>query len=187
MPRTFGPSFAPSLCALLLFACSAVAADDSTQPAPACPASPVQQTGWRAIELVKMGVRLKMPSKYREKHWAVTVGNPIVATFRAGQVETFTLKVDGPGARSLADHKVIRQPKYEGYTECTESISGHPAVIQAFREPGVIFTARWHPAFAVHAVADLGPGRVLRFSGTAATRRGQEELLAILRTIEFTR
>jgi hypothetical protein len=46
---------------------------------------------------------------------------------------------------------------------------------------------QWYPAFAVHAVCDLGPGRILRYDATAATRQGQEELLAILRTLEFTR
>jgi hypothetical protein len=46
---------------------------------------------------------------------------------------------------------------------------------------------QWCPAFAVHAVCDLRAGRILRYDGTTATREGQEELLAILRTLEFIR
>jgi hypothetical protein len=163
------------------------AAQASEEPAPACPAPELQQTDWRSVELVRIGLRLKMPSKYHEKHWAVTVGNPIVATFRAGHLEEFTLELDAPAGKPLAEHRVGRQDTYEGYTECTETISGHQAVIQSFREPHVIFMDRWYPAFAVHAVSDLRPGRILRFDGSAATRQGQQELLAIFRTLEFTR
>lgn len=163
------------------------AAQANEEPAPACPAPKLDQTDWRSIELVRVGVRLKMPKKYAEKHWAVTVGNPVVATFRASHVEDFTLQLEAPAGRSLAEHKVGRQSNYEGYTECAENISGHEAIIQSFREPHVIFMNRWYPAFAVHAVSDLRPGRILRFDGTTATRQGQEELLAILRTLEITR
>jgi len=164
-----------------------VAAEVIDEPAPACPAPKLQQNDWRSVELVRIGIRLKMPKRYAEKHWAVTVGNPVVATFRASHVQDFTLQLDAPAGRPLADHKVGRQSSYEGYTECADTISGHQAVIQSFREPHVIFIDEWHPAFAVHAVCDLRPGRILRFDGSAATRQGQEELLAIVHTLEFTR
>jgi hypothetical protein len=163
------------------------AAQVSEQPAPACPAPKIDQAEWRLIELVRIGVRLKMPKQYAEKHWAVTVGNPVAATFRASHLEDFTLKLDAPAGRPLTDHKVAQQSIYEGYSECADTISGHEAVIQSFREPHVIFMDRWYPAFAVHAVCDVRLGRILRFDGTAATRQSQEELLAILHTLEFTR
>jgi len=163
------------------------AAQSNEEPAPACLAPKLDQTDWRSIELVRVGVRLKMPKKYAEKHWAVTVGNPVVATFRASHVEDFTLQLEAPAGRLLAEHKVGRQSNYAGYTECAETISGGEAIIQSFREPHVIFMDRWYPAFAVHAVSDLRPGRILRFDGTTATREAQEELLAILRTLEVTR
>src|SRR5262249_9402579 len=152
-----------------------------------CPAPKLEQTDWHSVELVRIGVRLKMPEKYAEKNWAVSVGNAVVATFRAGHLEEFTLELEAPEGRPLADHKVGRQNSYEGYTECAETINGRQAVIQSFREPDVIFMdSRWYSAFAVHAVCDLGPGHILRFDGSAATRQGQEELLAILRTLEIT-
>jgi hypothetical protein len=110
-----------------------------------------------------------------------------LATFRAGHLEEFTIKLDASADPPLADHKVIRQRNYEGYTKCTKAIRGHQAVIQSFREPHVIFMEWWYPAFAVHAVCDLRAGRILRYDGTTPAREGQKELLAILRTLEFTR
>jgi hypothetical protein len=187
MPRAFAQALLICICALPSYH-RTVAAEVTDEPAPACPAPKLQQTEWRSVDLVDIGVRLKMPKKYAEKHWAVTVGDPVpLATFRAGHLDEFTIKLDAPADPPLADHKVIRQRNYEGYTECTEAISGHQAVIQSFREPHVIFMEQWYPAFAVHAVCDVGPGRILRYDATAATRKGQEELLAILRTLKFTR
>ncbi|MFL6506143.1 MAG: hypothetical protein ACJ8KC_12075 [Candidatus Udaeobacter sp.] len=163
------------------------AAEVGEEPAPACPDPKVEQTEWRSAELVSLGVRLKMPNKYAEKQWAVSVGNPVIATFRAGHVEEFTLQVEATEDTPLADHKVDRQSSYEGYTECRDVISGHEAVIQSFREPDVIFMdGRRYAGFSVHAVCELRPGRILRFHSIAATRQSQEELLAILRTVEVT-
>ena len=186
MPRAFAQALLICICALSSYH-RTVAAEVTDEPAPACPAPKLQQTEWDSLELVKIGVRLTVPKKYIEKHRAVTIGDPVVATFRAGHLEEFTLKLDAPATGPLAGNAVIRQRNYEGYTECTETIGGHAAVIQSFREPHVIFMEQWYPAFAVHAVCDLGPGRILRYDATAATRQGQEELLAILRTLEFTR
>lgn len=188
MPRAFLHSLLICICSLCGSARIGFAGQVSEEPAPACPAPKLQQTDWRSVELVRIGVRIKMPKKYAEKHWAVTVGNPVVATFRASHVEDFTLQLDAPEGLPLADHKVGLQSGYEGYTECAETIDGHQAVIQSFREPHVIFIdQQWYPVFAVHAVCDLRAGRILRFDGSAATRQGQEELLAILRTLEVTR
>jgi hypothetical protein len=163
------------------------AAQANEEPAPACPAPKLDQIDWRSVELARVGVRLKMPNKYAEKHWEVSIGNPILATFRAGHLEEFSLELAAPTGKALADHKVAQQSTYEDYTECAETISGREALIQSFREPHVIFMEQWYPAFPVHAVCDLRPGRILRFNGTAATRQGQEELLAIVRTLEFIR
>jgi hypothetical protein len=152
------------------------------------PAPKLQQTDWRSVEIPSIGVRLKMPKRYAEKHWAVKVGNPIVATYRAGHLESFTLKVLPSTGESLEQQKVGLQSDYEGYTECTEAISGHHAIIQSFRGGGVIILGDLRfPPFAVHAVFELGPGHTLRLDGSTATRAAQEDLLAIIRTLEFTR
>jgi hypothetical protein len=187
MPRVVAHPLLVCIAAVFSYAPLGVAAEVGEEPAPACPAPKVEQTEWRSVELVRIGIRLNMPKKYGEKHWAVSVGNPVVATFRASHVEDFTLQLEAPEGRPLGEHKVGRQNSYEGYTECPETISGRQAIIQSFREPHVIFMDRWYPAFAVHAVYDLRPGHILRFDGSAATPQGQEELLAIVRTLKFTR
>jgi hypothetical protein len=129
-----------------------------------------------------------MPKRFTEKHWAVTVGDPIGATYRGAQFETFTVEVMASGGQSLEHQKTIRQSDYVGYTECTETIGGRRTIIQSFRGGGVIMLGdRSFPPFAVMAVCELGPGRILRFDGSTATRQAQEDLLAILRTLEFTR
>ena len=186
MPRVFPQPLL--VCIAARWSCEAIGlAAEVSDPAPACPAPKLDQTDWRPVELVRIGVRLKMPKKYAEKHWDISVGEPIVATFRAGHLEQFTLELDSPAGLPLTDQKVGRQSSYERYTECADTISGHEAIIQSFREPHVIFMDnRWYRGFAVHAVCDLRPGRILRFDGSAATRQGQEELLAIVRTLEFT-
>jgi hypothetical protein len=187
MPRVF--PYPLLVCIGALWSCQLIGlAAEVSDPAPACPGPKLDQTDWRPVGLVRIGVRFKMPNKYAEKEWDVSVGDPIVATFRAGHLEQFTLEVDSPAGLPLADQKIGRESGYEGYTECADTISGHQAIIQSFREPHVIFVDnQWYPGFAVHAVCDLHPGHILRFDGSAATRQSQEELLAILRTLEFTR
>lgn len=167
---------------------SAPAEDINVPPAPACPPPNVSQKDWRTIGNIKVGVSLKLPKKYHEKHWAVTVGNFIGATFRAGRFEDLSLNAEGPSGRSLEQHKIIRQRDYEGYSECTEMISGHKIIIQSFRGGGIIFDAgRSYSPYAIAGVCELGPGRILTFHGTASSRQAQEEQLAIIRTLEFIR
>jgi hypothetical protein len=140
------------------------------------------------VEIPSIGVRLKMPKRYSEKSWAVKIGNPIVATYRAGHLESFTLEILPSSGESLEQQKILPQSDYQGYTECTEAISGRHAVIQSFRGGGVIILGDLRfPPFAVNAVFELAPDRTLRFDGSSATRAAQEDLLAIIRTLEFTR
>jgi hypothetical protein len=106
MPRAFAQALLICICALPSYH-RTVAAEVTDEPAPACPVPKLQQTEWRSVDLVDIGVRLKMPKKYTEKHWAVTVGDPVpLATFRAGHLEEFTIKLDAPADPPLADHKV---------------------------------------------------------------------------------
>jgi hypothetical protein len=184
MPRPFAHAL---IFISVLYAARVIAAKDTDEPAAACPVPNVQQTDWRSVEIPSIGVRLKMPKRYAEKRWAVTVGNPpTAATYEAGVLESFTLEVL-PSTESLEQQKIGLQSDYQGYTECREVISGHHAVIQSFRGGGVIIVGDLKfPPFAVNAVFELSPGRTLRFDGSTATRAAQEDLLAIIRTLEFT-
>jgi hypothetical protein len=162
-------------------------ADASVGPAPACPQPNVQTTNWPVVTISQMGIRLKMPKRFAEKHWAVTIGDPIVASYRAGHFESFTLEVKSSSGHSLDQEKTIRQSDYVGYTECTELVNSHRMLIQSFRGGGAtILGDRSFAPFAVMAVCELAPGRILRFDGSAATREAQEDLLMIIRTLEFT-
>ncbi len=161
--------------------------DPSVGPAPACPAPGVQTRDWRVVKIPRVAVRLRMPKRFAEKHWAVTVGDPIAATYRAGHLESFTLEVLPSSAQSLEQQKTIRQSDYAGYTECTELISRHRTILQSFRGGGVIMLGdRSFAPFAVMAVCELAHGRILRFNGSTGTRQAQEDLLAMIRTLEFT-
>ena len=163
-------------------------ADSSETPAAACPAPKVQTKGWPPVTLSRMGVRLRMPKRFAEKEWAVTIGDPLMATYRAGHLESFTLEIMVSSGQPLSQQKTIRQSDYSGYTECTEAIDGHSAIIQSFRGGGVFMLGdRSFPPFSVMAVYDVGSGRILTFHGSSATRQAQEDLLAILRTVQFTR
>lgn len=160
----------------------------SVGPAPACPAPEVQTRDWRVVKIPRVGVALRMPQRFAEKHWAVTIGDPIAATYRAGHLESFTLEVLPSSGQSLEQQKTIRQSDYAGYTECTELVAGHRTIIQSFRGGGVIMLGgRSFAPFAVMAVCELAPGRILRFEGSTATRQAQEDLLAMIRTLESGR
>jgi hypothetical protein len=176
------------ICISVLYASCAIAAEDTNEPAPACPTPKLDKTDWRSVDIANIGVRVQVPKRYAEKHWAVKVGDPIVATYQAAHFESFTLEVLPSTGESLQQQKIGLQTDYQGYTECTEAISGHHAIIQSFRGGGEIILGDLRfPPFAVHAVLELAPGRILSFDGSSATRVAQEDLLAIVRTLEFTR
>jgi len=188
MPRLFSHSLTICTCLLLNYDLHIVAADGTGEPAPACPAPKLQQTDWRSVEIPSIGVRLKMPKRYAEKHWAVKLGSPIVASYQAGHLESFTLEVLPSNGGSSEQQKIAPQSDYQGYTECTEAISGHHAVIQSFRGGGVIILGDVRfPPFAINAVLELTLSRFLRFDAATATRAAQEDLLAVIRSLEFTR
>ena len=172
-----------------LVGCERVVPDDaSVAPEAACPAPKVQTKGWHVVKLDRMGLLLKMPKRFTEDRGGVIIGGWVGSSFHTGVLESITVEVAsyaGPG-QTFEEQKAIRQSYYAGYSECTESIGGHRAIIQSFRGGGAIMLGdRSFSSFAVFAVYDLAPGRVVRFHGDAATRREQEDLLASVRTLEF--
>ena len=176
--------------ACCIVACEPVTApaDTSEPPAAACPGPRLDTKDWNAVSNLKVGISLRLPKRYHEKHWAVTVGDFTGATFRAGYFDDLQFSVEGPEGRPLEQHKIIRQADYRGYTECTEMIHGHHAVIQSFRGGGVIFdVGRSFPPYSIAGAWELRPGHILTFHGSASSRQAQEEQLAIIRTLEFIR
>jgi hypothetical protein len=161
------------------------ALDIANAPAPACPAPTVSDNGWLQMNNRDVGVSLRAPSKYHEKHYAVTIGDYIGMTIRADQYEDIAFHlVKGDG--QLEQHKTDRQRDYEGYSECVEVIHGHRAIIQSFRGGGVIYDEHdSYPPYSIAGAYEVGPGIFLQFAGSARTRQLQEEQLSIIRTIEF--
>jgi hypothetical protein len=180
--------FTVLMAACCIFACDpgTAPADTNTPPAPACPSPDVSEKEWRTVEINKVGISLRLPKKYQEKHWDVTVGAFVGATFRADHFEDLSFRVRSLESYPLEHYKVGRQRDYEGYSECTEMIRGRQMIIQSFRGGGVIFDVGGsYPPYHVAGVCELGSGRILTFDGTASSRQAQEEQLAIIRTLEF--
>jgi hypothetical protein len=167
----------------------AISAETNAQSAPACPAPKVDQRSWQVITLKSCGIRLRLPKTYAEKRWDVTIGNRLGASFRgAGRFETLDIDVESSPYSPFEHNKVVRQTDHQGYSECTETISGRGALIQAFRGGGIMLGPEGSSVpYYAGAIWQLADGRILRVSGTSGTRQSQDELLAVFRTVEFIR
>jgi hypothetical protein len=128
------------------------ATERSEQPAPACSAPQVLQDGWRSVTLKSCGIRLRLPTRYAEKHWEVTIGNPIGASYRAENFDRIDISVLPSPNAAPENNKVHRESDHRGYSECVAAIGGRKAIIQSFRGGGVIFDGeRSYPPFVVVA------------------------------------
>ena len=146
----------------------------------------INTSDWRVLTLPECGIRLKLPRRYLEKHWAVTDGDPIGRSFRGTAFERIDIEVQPSPHGKLADNKTIRQRDYEGYTESTETIGGREAILQSFRGGGVIIGGGGQSTtYHAGAIWQLRPGQVLSIGGDVATPQAQREVLAALRTVEF--
>jgi hypothetical protein len=116
------------LCNAAFLAAHAVhAADASERPAQACAAPSVSQKSWRSVTVRSCGIRLRLPPRYIEKRWAVTVGDFVGASYRAGHFDRIDIRaLRGPDAQFA---KIHRQSDYQGYSECALEIGGHKATI----------------------------------------------------------
>ncbi len=116
----------------------------------------------------------------------ILVTNPIIFSFRAAPFDQITIRSIRVPYATLAEAKTIRQASYEGFTECSEKIGGRDAIVQSFRGGGdVICGSRAFRMYHAEAVWQLGAGRLLRISADVTSRKAQEEILALLRTVEF--
>jgi hypothetical protein len=166
-----------------------IVAASNAASAAASPAPQLDTESWKWITLSDCGIRPKLPKNYTEHNWAVRIGQPISHSYRARTFDRIDVDIKRliPNT-SFDQNKVIRQSDYEGYSECTEMIGGRAAIIQSFLGGGVIIDKdRRFPNYSVYALWSLPGSQLLKISGSAATREGQEEMLAALRTVEFIR
>ena len=150
------------------------------------PSSQVDTTAWVRREIAEFGVSFKLPEKYREKSWAVTVGSPIAARrFVAGPAFVDFELLE---RTTFEKAKTGFQLSFEDYREWTDQIRGHKLLIQTFTGGGSIITEKGvFPPHQVTVVCELDKERhrFLTISAPCATKEEQEEILAMVRTLEF--
>lgn len=157
-------------------------------PAPACPSPVIDNRSWSVITLNDCGIRLRLPKRYRERSWDVIVNDSIGHSYRSGNGDRIDIHVEKPRNPEPSQNKTIRQKDYEGFTECVEVIGGRAAILQSYRGGGIIIRAGRHfPAYHAEGLWQLADGRLLRIRGNALVRESQDEILAMLRTVEFIR
>jgi hypothetical protein len=141
---------------------------------------------WTSHEIRPLHMRLKLPQRYREKSWAVTVGPGLVATYQASGFDRVEFQVE-VGSHPLSEDLALqRQADYRDYQKWQQLIGGHQAVVQSYQGGGVIFDlGRQFAPYCIIALCELAPGRRLRIDSMAATAKAQKEMIAMLGTIEF--
>jgi hypothetical protein len=166
---------------------STMIGEDSFAPAaPACSAPNIDTSSWRTWTITQARIRLKLPPRYKEHTWAVNIGAVRIYSYRAGHVDHIDIELESSANSDPNGHKIFQQTYYLEYTECADRIRNHKVVIQSFREEGVIFDqGRRYPMYEVMASCQLDSTRFLRISSGFGSRKSQEEMLAVLRTLEF--
>jgi len=161
-------------------------AESSEEPAPACSTPQVRQESWRSETLESCGIRLRLPARYKQKHWDVTVGDFVGASYRADNFDRIDINVLAAPDAAPERNKIHREIDHRGYSECLVTIGGRKAVMQSLRGGGVILDGgRSYPPFVVVASWQLRPDPVLQITFSGSTRQSQEEILAVLRTVQF--
>jgi hypothetical protein len=184
-PRNLAIAFA--ILTTVMFHSTMIGGDSFLPAVPACPPPKIDTMSWRVWTVESTGIRFKLPPRYKEHTWAVNIGAVQMYSYRAGHVDHIDIELESSANPDPSKHKVFQQTYYLEYTECAERIRNHEVVIQSFREEGAIFDqGRQYPMYEVMASCQLDSTRFLRISSGFASRQSQEEMLAMLRTIEFT-
>jgi len=155
---------------------------DTISAAPACPPPIVDTTTWTVITATEVPAEVRLPANYREKHYAVKVGDLRQQEWRGDLFTTFEIEAS-TGPDSLGGAGIVVQSWYQDYTECRVEIGGHSAIVQSLRGGTIFWEGREYRSYDVFATIQLAPRRYLRVSATAPTRSAQEVHLVALRTI----
>jgi hypothetical protein len=151
------------------------------------PSSQIDTAFWIRREITEFGLTFKLPRKYKEKHWDVTVGPIVGRRFFAG-IAVVDFEVE---ERTTFDNAKTRfQLNYDDYREWTDEIRGHKVLIQTFQGGGSIHTEKGvFPPHQVTVVCELDTDRqrFLRIGASCATKEEQEEILAMVGTLEFSK
>jgi hypothetical protein len=94
--------------------------DSTIPPAPACPAPKIDTTSWQVVTLGDCGVRLKLPTKYKEHKWEVAVNNAVGHSYRAGRFDSIDIDVERPPNANPARNKTIPQAAMKALLHATK-------------------------------------------------------------------
>jgi hypothetical protein len=155
--------------------------DLSAQSAP-CVQPKIDTAGWQIITLADCGIRLKLPTNYRETDHQVTSFYRI-HIYRSGFE---TVEIKWVRNITLTERKVIRQDDYEDYIECNGTIGRRAALIQSFRGGGTFIGPKGeNKTYHVEAFLELQPGAVVQMRADTLDRSSQEKMLAAVWTAQF--
>ncbi len=111
-----------------------------------------------------------------------------IYSYRAGPFDHIDIELEASANSDASSNKVFQQTYYLDYTDCSETIRNRKVSIQSFRGGGVIFNqGRQYPMYEVMASCQLSATQLLTISSGLASRQSQEEVLAMLRTLEFVK
>ena len=151
------------------------------------PPSQIDTACWIRREIPEFGLAFKLPGKYKEKHWDVTVGPIVGRRFFAGIAFVDFEVVE----RTIFDNAKTRfQLNYRDYREWTDEIRGHKVLIQTFQGGGSIISDKGvFPPHQVTVVCELDTDRqrFLTIDAPCATKEEQDEILAMVGTLEFSK
>jgi hypothetical protein len=142
---------------------------------------------WETRDVPSMRVRFKLPPGYKQKQWAVVVGTPGPgATFQLGHVDKINFAVENVGDGMTQNAKVMPQKDYIDYKEWSQLMGGRKGIVQTFQGGGVIIDEQGKRLpYGVEATCALDEKRVLWIHATLGSQERQQEVLAMLKTIEF--
>ena len=149
------------------------------------PSSQIDTAFWIRREITEFGLAFKLPGKYKENHWGVTVGPIVGRRFFAGIA---FVDFDVVERTTFDSAKTRFQMNYDNYREWTDNVRGHKVLIQTFQGGGTIISDKGvFPPHHVTVVCELDRDRqrILRIGASCATKEEQEEILAMVGTLEF--
>ena len=149
-------------------------------------ADAVNIASWETQDLPNFRIRLKLPPGYKQKHWAVVIGSPDVTTFQRGHENEIDFTIENVGEANPENAKVIAEKDYVDYKKWSQLIGGHKGVVQTFQGGGVVIDEGGKRLpHQVEVTCAVDEKHILRISAMLGNREQQEEVLTMLKTVEF--
>jgi hypothetical protein len=141
---------------------------------------------WETRDLPDIHLRFKLPPGYKQKKWAVIIRSGPIATFQLGHLNEINFAVENAEDGSAQNAKVMPQKDYIDYKEWGQLIGGHDGIVQTFQGGGVIINEEGnYLPYRVEATCAWDGKHLLWINATLGNQERQQEVLAMLKTIEF--